>query len=89
MSRSQHDLRCFCSRAPLLAVYGVDDDGLYVHVKVYKQRRIYAEVLVTRGDISLRCRECGRWQHVVILDNKAELREAPVPASLYGNVNPA
>ncbi len=65
--RTHNDLRCFCARKPLLATYGLTDKGkLYVHVKVYKQNRIYGEVLVTDGIVELHCRECFRWHRVVM-----------------------
>lgn len=64
---TRNDLRCFCSRKPLLATYGLTTQGkLYVHVKVYKQSRIYGEVLVTEGTVELHCRECLRWHKVVM-----------------------
>lgn len=65
--RTHNDLRCFCSRKPLLATYGLTMNGsLYVHVKVYKQNRIYGEVIVTDGTVELHCRECLRWHRVVM-----------------------
>lgn len=65
--RTSNELRCLCSRSPLLATYGLDKDGkLYVHVKIYKQRRIYGEVLITEGKVQLHCRECFRWNTVII-----------------------
>jgi hypothetical protein len=75
------ELRCFCNRKPLLAVYGVDEKGkLYVHVRVYKQARLYGEVLVTDGTVKLRCRECLRWHTVVIVQpGKAKLEETVSP----------
>lgn len=39
---------------------------MYVHVKVYKQARIFGEVLVTEGTVELHCRECLRWHKVVM-----------------------
>lgn len=81
---SEHDLRCFCGRTPLLAIYGLDKDGnLFVHVRVYKGKRLYHESYTTGGVVKLRCRECLRWHRVLIRPrtNKAELaveREAPV-----------
>jgi len=76
----KNELRCFCSRSPLLAVYGVGGDGkLFVHVRVFKQRRIYGEMLVTEGKVKLRCRECLRWHTVVIRQpGKAVLEEDKV-----------
>jgi hypothetical protein len=50
----------------LLATYGLDKGKLYVHVKVFKQHRVYGEVLVTEGKVQLRCRECLRWHTVII-----------------------
>lgn len=65
-SKTKNELRCFCSREPLLATYGLDEKGKpYVHVKVYKQGRIYGEVLVTEGVVKLHCRECLRWHAVI------------------------
>ena len=71
------ELRCFCTRRPLLATYGVDSKGcLYVHVKIWKQRRLYGEVMVTGGRVQLRCRECLRLHTVVIRQpNRAALKE--------------
>ena len=65
---TKNELRCFCSRAPLLAVYGLDKRGqLYVHVKIFKQNRIYGEMLVRGGEVNLHCRECLRWHTVKIV----------------------
>jgi hypothetical protein len=65
--RTHNDLRCFCARKPLLATFGLTTHGkLYVHVKVYKQNRIYGEILVTDGIVELHCRECLRWHKVVM-----------------------
>lgn len=63
--RTSNELRCFCARSPLLATYGLDRGKAYVHVKIYKQRRIYGEVLVTEGRVQLCCRECLRWHTVI------------------------
>ena len=78
-SRTKNELRCFCRRSPLLATYGVDEEGkLYVHVKVYKQGRIFGEVLIVEGVVKVRCRECLRWHRVIIRrPGHAELVEAP------------
>lgn len=82
--RSKHELRCFCKLEPLLAVYGVNEQGkLYVHVKIYKQRRIYGEVLVEGGIVRLRCRECFRWHNVKITQpDRAILEEDSHPTAL-------
>lgn len=78
------ELRCFCSRSPLLATYGLDVRGrLYVHVKIYKQRRIYGEVLVTEGRVQLHCRECLRWHTVIIREpGKAALQPEQSPPAV-------
>lgn len=79
----RQELRCFCARQPLLACYGNDKGNLYVHVLVYKQNRIYAEVLVTDGVVQLRCRECLRWHKVKIVQpNRAALEESTAPEVL-------
>jgi hypothetical protein len=68
MPRSNElEIRCFCSRHPLLAVAGRDRHGEpYVHLKVFRQQRIFAEMVATSGVIRLRCRECLRWHTVRI-----------------------
>lgn len=66
-ARTKHDLRCFCSRSPKIAVYGVTEEGdAYLHVKVYKQGRVFGEVVVTQGIVDLCCRECLRWTKVTV-----------------------
>ena len=80
MAETSVELRCFCSRKPLLATYGTDKRSrLYVHVKVYKQGRIFGEVVVTGGTVRIHCRECLRWHTVVIADNRARLEEIAEP----------
>lgn len=63
--RTKHDLRCICSRRPLLAYFGRDESGNpYLHQKVYKQRRLYSESIFTGGTASIKCRECFRWTNI-------------------------
>lgn len=87
MSREvkQNELRCFCSRQPLLATYGQDNNGkLFVHVRVYKQRRIFGEVIATEGKVQILCRECLRWYTVTIRQpGKAELVEDKSPPDVH------
>lgn len=78
LPRTGKPLRCFCSRQPILAFYGVNEDGeLYVHQKVYKARRIFGESITTRGNILIRCRECLRWHNIELnyTNNSARLVE--------------
>jgi hypothetical protein len=65
-------------------MYGVDERGkVYVHIKVYKQQRVFAEMLVHDGDVKIGCRECIRWHRIVFKkDNQAELEETQVPAEI-------
>lgn len=82
--KSAHELRCFCRTQPLLAVYGLDQKGeLYIHVRIYKQSRIYGELIIKGGEVKLLCRECLRWHRIVIRPpHTAELVEEPRPPSL-------
>jgi hypothetical protein len=83
--KTRNEIRCYCRRQPLLATYGIDESGkVYLHVKVYKSRRIFGEVLVTEGTgtVSLRCRECMRWFTVPFRHGKPHLVESPVPESI-------
>lgn len=86
--RTKHELRCFCSRKPLLATYGVDEKGrLYVHQKVFKAHRIFGETLFYGGEVKLLCRECLRWQTVVIqTSNTAALEPTETPEVLRDEV---
>lgn len=65
MKRTKNELRCICSRRPLLAYYGREENGEpYLHQKVFKQRRLYSESIFTRGTASIKCRECFRWTKI-------------------------
>ena len=77
MPRQRKELRCFCRYRPLLGTYGIDNRGrLHVHVKVYKGKVTYAELLVY-GSVKLRCRLCFRW-HTVIIDSNKRARLEPL-----------
>lgn len=66
--RTSHDLRCTCPRQTKLAVYGVTQEREpYVHIKVYKQGRVFGEVIATSGVVQLRCRDCGRWTKINVV----------------------
>lgn len=82
--RTKKELRCFCSRGPLLGTYGLDEKGeLYIHVKIFKQRRIFGEIIVQQGRVSLHCRECLRWHTVQIVQpGTAVLVEGSPPSQL-------
>lgn len=78
--RTRNEIRCYCRREPLLATYGVDDNGkVYIHVKVYKNHRIFGEVLVTEGTVELRCRECMRWFKIPFRHGNPKLIETDTP----------
>lgn len=85
------EIRCFCSRSPLLAVFGVGKRGRpFIHVKVWKQNRLYAELVVSgkNAETSIKCRDCYRWYTIFITDNNtAKVKE--VPESEVQNGNPS
>lgn len=79
----RQELRCFCSRTPLLAVYGVGNDKRpFIHVKIYKQGRIYGELVLKGGEVNIKCRECYRWYIVYIQDTGPTLKESIVPLEI-------
>lgn len=90
--QTKNELRCFCSRSPLLATYGLDEEGkMYVHVRIFKQRRIFGEVIARGGKLSLHCRECLRWHTVRFVEpHKAVLEEDtdPQPAGSEASTTP-
>lgn len=72
----EKELRCFCHTRPLLATYGIDKKGkLFLHIKIYKQNRIFGEFVFEGGMAKLRCRNCLRWHMVVIREHQAALSE--------------
>lgn len=76
MPRREKELRCFCGREPLLATYGIDSrDKLFVHVKIWKARRIFGELVIEGGTVKLRCRDCLRWHVIRIYQDQAILQE--------------
>ena len=82
MSRREKELRCFCRGEPLLATYGIDSEGtLFVHVKIYKQNRIYGELIFEGGIVKIRCRNCLRWHRVIFKEEAAALKEDQAPES--------
>lgn len=80
-ARTRHELRCSCHYKPMLATYGIDKKGrVYLHVRVYKADRIYAE-LISYGEIDICCRDCRKWQTINIHQDsaRAELSEVDAP----------
>lgn len=76
MPRREKELRCFCGRTPLLATYGLDGKGkLFVHVKIWKARRIFGELVIEGGIVRIRCRDCLRWHVIRIYQDQAILQE--------------
>lgn len=76
MARREKELRCFCHSEPLLATYGIDGKGkLFVHVKIWKARRIFGELVIEGGIVKIRCRNCLRWHVVRINQHHATLQE--------------
>lgn len=78
-------MRCFCASKPLLAMYGIDERGkLYIHVKIYKQKRIYGEIVATGGEVLIRCRDCFRFHRIrfVAPYKEARLQSTRLPAKV-------
>jgi len=81
--RTTNDLRCFCPEKPLLATYGIDEDRqLYIHVRIWKQNRIFGEMIVKSGIVKIHCRCCLRWHTVVMREASANLRPIDPPKEL-------
>lgn len=80
------ELRCFCSRKPLLGKFGRGRDGkAFVHVKVFKQARVFGEFIFTEGVVRILCRECLRW-HVIRIQptdrQSIEFQQEELPAEI-------
>jgi len=80
---SDLEIRCSCSRAPLLALAGTGSDGVpYIHVKAYKQQKIITELVITSGIVRLRCRNCNRWLTLNVKTETVTVRNEPLPPSI-------
>lgn len=82
--QNDEEIRCFCRGKQLLGIVKSRRGNTYLHVKVYKNRQIYAEMEMTFGSIKIRCRQCGRWHRVTIVKNKADfhpLNGGPAPVA--------
>lgn len=81
---SDGEIRCTCSRRPLLAIHGRDTKTgePFIHVKAHKQERILAEVIVTAGVARIHCRECLHWFTVRIVRTGLSMTEERLPESL-------
>ncbi len=74
------EVRCVCSKRPLLGMGGRDASGKpYFHVKVFKQSRVFGEVIVTSGSAMVRCRDCLRWFTVTIKTTSMKVSAASPP----------
>ncbi len=68
MPHPHEEIRCFCADNTLLAVIKRDKRGKpVVHMKIYKARRIFGEIILSLGEMEMRCRDCLRWHKVRIL----------------------
>lgn len=67
-------------------MYGVEASGkIYIHIKIYKQGRVYGETYHTDGTVQIRCRNCMRWHVVRIVNSTVQLEEAQPPAVVGAN----
>lgn len=71
----------------MLAVCGRDarSGQPFIHVKSWKQNRLYTEVIVTEGTVRIHCRECLRWHTVRILHTSLDVQEERLPDGIKIN----
>lgn len=63
----------------MIALAGRDTAGEpFVWMRVYKNKRIYGEMVATSGVVMLRCRECFRW-HRITIKKDVQVTEADLP----------
>ena len=69
---SHEELRCFCGDNTLLAIIKRDANGKpLVHIKIYKAKRIFGEIIFVLGEMEVRCRDCWRWHKIRIIRDNA------------------
>lgn len=69
----------------MLAIWGNDEHGKpYVHIRIYKQGRIFGDVVVYGGEVKICCRECLRWQIITFVGERssAQLTQTGVPVEV-------
>jgi len=68
---------------------GLDDKNKpFVHIRIYKQSRVFGEIIFNFGEIRIKCRDCYRWHIIRILGNKAVLEDLPDEKDVVDLVDP-
>lgn len=77
---TKHRLRCHCGHGTTLAFYGHDRDGEpYVHLKVYKQRRVFGNAVFRGGTVELMCSFCDRSTRIHMGRDKWNITPGKLP----------
>jgi hypothetical protein len=42
----------------------------FVHVKIYKQARVFGEIVFSVGVMRIKCRDCYRWHKIMIVNER-------------------
>ena len=67
-------------------MYGINSDGkVYIHIKIYKQGRVFGETYHVDGTVLMRCRNCMRWHRVRIVNAVPKLEETETPVAATEN----
>ena len=83
MSESDVQIRCICAVHPILAIARVSSTGTrFVHIRIYKQKKIYGEIVVESGLVRIRCRSCGRWYSLHVRHDSHEAIAERLPGSI-------
>lgn len=81
------EIRCTCRVRPLLGKALRDAQGKwYLHIKVYRQQRIYAEIIADSGTVRVKCRECLCWHTIKIRHYSnlgLEVKEERLPSAIF------
>ena len=72
-------LRCTCQARPLLAVARCIRGRWLLHVKVFRQSRVDAELVVEWGTARIRCKACRRWYVVRVRSGDVTHRAEDLP----------
>lgn len=59
---------------------------MFVHVKVYKGRVLYAEAIFTEGTVRLHCRECLHWTKVKIVTQRLVTASEELPEEIRSSM---
>ena len=71
----------------MLAKYGMRDGKPFVHIRIYKQQRVFGEMILDSGTIRILCRDCFRWHKITIRKGGVTLGQVKLDAPGFSGLS--